>query len=148
MNADPTAIAEELSRFYLGTTRFLNAGMKAQGASLARLKLLLFIERGKSVRSTDLMESFGFAPRTITEAIDGLEREGFVRRDADPKDRRVKHIVITDAGRAVLKQAEPWRQACIHTIFGVLAQDEAAEFGRLLSKMNDHLATLSPVDGA
>jgi DNA-binding MarR family transcriptional regulator len=145
MTAHLLALAEELKSFNLDAHRFLDAGMKAQGASLARVKLLLFIERNTSVRSTDLVESFGFAPRTITEAIDGLEREGFVCRVADPKDRRVKNIILTDAGRAVIRQVDPFRLAAIDAIFGVFSREEVAEFSRLLAKVNRHLATLSPI---
>jgi len=50
--------------FYVGIHRALDRLMKANGASLARTKLLLYIKRGAAVRSADIAEAFGHAPRT------------------------------------------------------------------------------------
>lgn len=48
---------------------------------------------------------------TLTAALKPLERRGLVATRADPKDRRSRRIVLTDAGRALLCQAvEVWRE--------------------------------------
>jgi DNA-binding MarR family transcriptional regulator len=62
---------------------------------MARNKMLGHIERNSPVRAADLATAFGFAPRTITEAIDALERDGLVQRTGDTTDRRVKYIALT-----------------------------------------------------
>ena len=71
---DHTQAAEALRDFYLRSHRALDKLMSAEGSSLARTKILGHIERNSPVRSTDLAAAFGFAPRTITEAVDALER--------------------------------------------------------------------------
>jgi len=38
----------------------------------------------------------------ITAIVDGLERRGLVRRQIDTSDRRVRRLVLTDAGKEVL----------------------------------------------
>src|SRR6185437_10521885 len=40
----------------------------------------------------------------VTGLVDRLEAQGLVARRASDEDRRVKHIVLTDAGRAVRNQ--------------------------------------------
>lgn len=41
----------------------------------------------------------------ITSMVDRLERDGWVKREADPTDRRMSVAVITPEGRAALDQA-------------------------------------------
>ncbi len=40
-------------------------------------------------------------PASVTSAVDRLERQGFVRREAHPTDGRATLAVLTDEGRAV-----------------------------------------------
>jgi len=120
--------------------------MKANGASLARTKLLLYIKRGAAVRSADIAEAFGHAPRTITEAIDGLERDGLVRRDPDPQDRRAKRISVTPAGTAAVEASEPVREQFMKDVFKALDQSEQDALTVLLDKLNARLQLLEQAD--
>ena len=43
---------------------------------------------------------------TMVVAVDALEEEGLVERRPDPKDRRARIVVPTDAGRDLLARAE------------------------------------------
>src|SRR5665648_757637 len=45
----------------------------------------------------------GVATPTATRMLDGLEREGLVRRERRPGDRRVVHISLTEDGRRRVK---------------------------------------------
>jgi len=85
-------LMEQMRDLHLRMHRLFNDRMRAQGASLAQLKLLLLIERCGEMRSTDIAEALGQAPRTVTEAVDAAERDGLVVRNPDPSDRRAKRI--------------------------------------------------------
>ena len=135
-----------VAAFYLGMHRAMDRLMKANGASSARTKLLLFIRRHDPVRSADIAEAFGHAPRTITEAIDGLERDGLVRRDPDPLDRRAKRISITPAGIAAVEASEPVREAFLNGVFDVLDESERATMALLFGKLNERLASLEEAE--
>lgn len=144
-NIDPSAVeaaATALRDLYLRSHRVLDRRMTADGASFARARLLMQIAEQRGARSTDLATAFGFAPRTVTEAIDGLERDGLVRREPDPEDRRAKRLVLTDAGRAVAEKAERSLRDHTANMFGILSKDECDTFVRLLGKVNDRLVEL------
>ena len=55
--------------------RLIDAHLASQGASMARLKLLVYLAEQPS-RSTDIASFFDQAPRTVTQAIDWLEQNG------------------------------------------------------------------------
>ena len=110
-NAEPDyeSASHALRDFYRRSHRLIDQIMTQQGASYARARVLSGIARDGPLRSIDLAMAFGYAPRTVTEAIDGLERDGLVRRTPDPDDRRAKRIILTSAGEAAVKASEASR---------------------------------------
>ena len=130
------ALFADLARVFLRSHRLLDRRMTAEGASLARTKLLLYLETQEDrARAADIAEFFGLAPRTVTEALDGLELCGMVRREPDPQDRRVKRLSITAAGRAATAATEPLRVALVEQIFGVLNEAERGQLAVILTKL-------------
>lgn len=132
----PDTLSSDLARVFLRIHRLLDRRMTAVGASLARTKLLLYLEdQVGEARAADIAEFFGLAPRTVTDALDALERDGMVRREPDPYDRRVKRLSITEAGRAATAATEPLRLAMMGQIFGVLDTSEREQLQGLLAKL-------------
>ena len=134
--------AEALRDYYLRAHRLVDRLMAAQGTSLARTKLLLLVETDGPIRSTDIASALGQAPRTVTEAIDGLERDGLVRRDPDPEDRRAKRISITPAGEAAVAASQPIRNQFLVDVFGILNQREREELIRVIDKLSARIEEL------
>lgn len=129
-------IASCFGSVFLRLTRLLDRRMAREGASLARTKVLLLVQKQGPVRATDIAEMFSLAPRTVTDTLDGMERQGLIRREPDAKDRRVKRIHLTDAGRDALAATEPMRRELVGQIIGALSAPEQAEFSRLLDKLD------------
>lgn len=128
-------VAEKFWRLFMRLNRIVDRQMTANGASLARTKMLLFLDRDGPKRATEIAEYFEHSPRTVTEAIDALEREGMVRRDPDPVDRRAKLVSVTDAGRAALHTTEPLRRRLVGEIFGSLPDVQLRQFDAALDAL-------------
>ena len=120
---------------YLQLMRTADRLMAEQGASLAQTKLLLCLKKRGPLRGSDIADFFGQSPRTVTEAIDGLERSGLVQRDPDPNDRRAKLVSITAKGLEAAAKTEPLRRQLIEQTFGVLEPAEQTELLRILRKL-------------
>ena len=141
MDDSSEGVARQLARAYLLMNRRVDRAMTQAGASLAQTKLLMFIAGAcGNARATDIADLLGQAPRTVTEAIDKLERDGLVRRVADPDDRRVKRLAITPAGSAAIAASEPLRRELVADVFGALDTNEQAMLGDLLARVADHLS--------
>ena len=117
-------ISQGMFKLYHQVSRLVNECMMDEGVSLARSKFLLLLECQGPQRSTDIACALGFAPRTVTEAIDGLERDKLVKREPDPKDRRAKIVSITDMGRTVISAAQQPQHKTIEAIFNALTEDQ------------------------
>jgi DNA-binding MarR family transcriptional regulator len=80
------------------------------GLNLRDYTVLIAAERAaiEGVPQTQLAlaQSGRLDKSTMVVAVDALEEEGLVERRPDPKDRRARIVVPTDAGRELLARAE------------------------------------------
>ena len=126
--------------------RLIDAHLSAHGASMARLKLLAFLAE-QPRRSTDIANFFDQAPRTVTQAIDSLERSGLVSRSPVAGDRRAKLVQITEAGRVTLEQGMPLFGAIVSRTFGSLKEEELAGLGAAILHLKQIVDELEEDDG-
>jgi len=95
-----TRLAEELLGLLprLGQV-WADAVRGANGGSVVRMKVLGMISRNGPTRSGELASFCSTTPSTMTEIIEGLVDDGYVRRDPDPTDRRAVLVAITHPGQ-------------------------------------------------
>jgi DNA-binding MarR family transcriptional regulator len=132
--------SDELARLmagaYMRMHRRIDAAMAEQGASLARTKMLLLIQKAEGrARAADLASLLSQAPRTVTEALDGLERDGLIERVPDAEDRRVKRLRITAQGASAITATEPLRHQLTSDIFAPLGEAQCEALGTALEQL-------------
>ena len=116
--------------------KVLNEQMTTSGLSLARTKVLQVLERNTSIRQTSLAQELGFAQRSVTQAIEGLERDGLVERTSDPTDGRAKLVTITADGAAALAASTDAGNRALQQIFGSLDRQQLAQLDTLLTTID------------
>src|SRR5437868_12399710 len=114
------ALASELRRLAALGARVEDRRMRDKGVSLAQSRLMEVIAHTPRARWSDIATALGYSPRTITEALDGLERDGLITRSPDPADRRARILTLTRKGRRGLAAAQAVRDQVRVQIFGVL----------------------------
>jgi DNA-binding MarR family transcriptional regulator len=97
--------------------------------TFTQLKALCVLEsdddgQGRSVKA--LAESLGVSLPAMSRAVDGLFERGFVGREEDSVDRRMKRVRLTDAGRAAPLALNEARLSALHELMDSL-DDEQAE---------------------
>ncbi|MCF3649422.1 MarR family winged helix-turn-helix transcriptional regulator [Synoicihabitans lomoniglobus] len=95
-----------------------------------------------------LAEMAGVTRATMTGLIDTLERDGFVRREADPHDRRAMLVHLTTQGEAFTRELLPGYFRQVTAIMAPLQRSEQEELMRLLMKVRRGIATASQVEAA
>lgn len=127
---------ESLLRAHAALIRRMNQAMIGkQEISLEVYDVLLSLEEAPERRLTmrELGERVVLTPSGVSRLIDRLEREGYVRREVNEKDRRSMYAVLTDAGQAVRAAAWPAFARMIREEFASqLTEEEARELGDLL----------------
>ncbi|MEU0053257.1 MarR family transcriptional regulator [Streptomyces sp. NPDC006184] len=88
-------------------------------------------------RMADLAERLEVVPRAVTTLVDGLEASGRVRRVADPANRRVTRIEVTDEGRTTLRELRAARRSAAEEMLAPLTEKERQVLGVLLDALID-----------
>lgn len=119
--------------------------------SLRQVAVLYMIRNGAAYPSR-IARQLRVTPAVVTGLLDRLEQRGYVRRTADPDDRRRFHVALTDAGEAA---ADAVTRMLSREIAGCLACASAADLDLIervlgmLERMADALEqetpTLEPV---
>ncbi len=71
----------------------------------------------------------------MTTVIDNLERDGFVRRERDAKDRRVIHVHLAGAGKRKLEAVLPGHITALVEEFSILSVSEMETLGNICKKL-------------
>ncbi|MEU8470311.1 MarR family transcriptional regulator [Streptomyces sp. NPDC029006] len=88
-------------------------------------------------RMADLAERLEVVPRAVTTLVDGLEASGRVRRVADPANRRVTRIELTDEGHTALRELRAARRSAAEEMLAPLTEKERQVLGVLLDTLID-----------
>ncbi len=91
----------------------------------------------------ELADAAGVTRATMTGLVDTLERDGFVKREPDPDDRRMMSVRLTPAGERFMGDYLPKHFQAIAALMSPLSEAERKTLVRLLSKVQQHAATLN-----
>lgn len=90
----------------------------------------------------ELAEAAGVTRATMTGLVDTLERDGLVKREPDPADRRTISVRLTAKGEKFLGEFLPGHFKLISELMAPLSESERKTLVRLLGKIQQHAATI------
>lgn len=70
--------------------------------TMSQLKVMMVLFRHGQASGQELARRFGTSLATLTGIVDRLVAQGMVLRREDPQDRRVRRLVLTSEGHAVV----------------------------------------------
>ena len=119
--------------------RAFNEELAPQGITYRQCQVLGCLALEGPLSQTDLAERMRIEPPTLVGILDRMERDGWIRRDADKRDRRRKMIHPQRAAQPVWKKivacANRVRAKATHG----LSQQELAQLKRLLNHVQENL---------
>jgi DNA-binding MarR family transcriptional regulator len=131
-----TPLAEQLLRLTRRMYRAQKRYLEPLGLTPAQSRLLRTVTHfPEPPRMADLAHRLEVVPRAVTTLVDALEANGSVRRAADPTNRRVVRIELTDEGRARLKALRDARRAAAEDILAPLTAEQRKLLGELLTDL-------------
>lgn len=111
--------------------------------------ITLYNAPSRRLRMSTLAERVLLSPAGATHLVTRLERDGLVRREVDPTDRRKWFAALTDQGDATLKSARRTHNAVLReTLFAVTTSTEQRTLRRLWQRLARRQANpLAPAGG-
>jgi DNA-binding MarR family transcriptional regulator len=123
-------VADRLHSAALHLLRRLRIEDDVLGVSPSRLSALSVVVYAGPLPIGALAAAEGVAAPTMTRLVDGLERDGFVRRRRDPADARGVLVEATAAGRRILTRGRAQRVQTLAASLAALSDEELAAIGR------------------
>ena len=120
---------------FTGLTNRFAAQFEEHRLSAVEFEVLMRLARspGSRLRMTDLAGQTSLSTSGVTRVVDRMDRDGLVRREACPSDRRSSYAVITTAGRQRLDDVLPGHLALLQQWF--IGQLTPGQLDNLLESM-------------
>ena len=128
-----------LYRLGLRSGQLFNAFLQESGLRLRHYAVLRFLAGADGALQRELSNRLGYDPSAIVGLVDDLEKLGFAERRPSPDDRRSRIVVLTEDGRAFLRDTdeaglrvtndllqplEPAERETLHTLLQRIADSE------------------------
>lgn len=113
------------------------AAMHGQG----RLLHLLLEKDGLLIK--DIVMAFDIRPSSASELVAKLEKQGLVRVESDPDDKRARKVFLTEEGQALASRMKTTAGDNTNELLSVLSAEEQEQLLNLLKKLNGSLAEQS-----
>jgi len=106
-------VAEDFSRVWGKLSREWKLNLEQELAPLTegQLNILELLTEATPMKPSDLLQFLSTTPAAITTILDRMERNEFIQRVRDEKDRRIVWIHVTDKGNAEMQRGASVRRA-------------------------------------
>lgn len=111
--------------------------LEAWGITPSQSRALRMIAEHQPLRLSVLAGWLRITPRSTTEVADALEELGWVKRSADPSDRRATMLSLTSEGRLLLRRIEDVRGEAAERVLDVLGERDRRTLDRILTKLGE-----------
>jgi DNA-binding MarR family transcriptional regulator len=139
-----TAAADQLAQDLYALVVFLHKNCNADlfeavGAlelTLTQIKLLHHLEdHDRELTLKEAADAVLISLPAASRTVDDLVRRGFVERNEDVEDRRMKRVSLTDAGRGVIRRLNAARLGGLEQFTRTLSDPEREALAHALSRL-------------
>lgn len=132
---------QQFGKFY---THQFSPFLDRTGLSMREVHVLLFLVNNPAYDTArDVTEFRGLSKSQVSQAVELLTAEGFLRRTPDPQDRRIVHLSITEAGGPLARECQNIQAACGRRLLEGLSPADTAQFLTCLQTVLDNGAQLA-----
>lgn len=120
--------------------RYLEVELRRYDATLIRFHIMsTLFKNGGEMTPSEIAESVFREKNSITAVINTLERQGVVRREPSPNDRRSVRVVITDKGWKEANQLNPVAQELSREALSCLGKEQIEVLVDLMRTVRESL---------
>lgn len=115
------------------------------GVTGVQVRILGYIaseSKAREVYQRDIEEAFDRRRSTVTNVIQNLEKNGFIKRESVESDARLKKVVLTEKGKKVDEIVYRTIVEEEEKLLGDMTKEEMEQFYTLLQKVADGAAKL------
>ena len=123
-----------------------HAAQECGGISPERGRLL-WVLGDRSVRAGLVAQQLKLSAGAVTEIVEGLVRDGLVRRETDPDDRRAVVLALTAEGHRVAERYELAASSALADVLGRLTPPQRRRVRAAFGDLHAAFASAEPAPG-
>ena len=102
------------------------------GLSMREINVVLFLANNPGYDTArDITEYRGISKSQVSQAVEFLAELSYLTRRADPDDRRLLHLSLTEEGRALAAQCQALQTQCAQDLLAGMTQDQVRQLQEL-----------------
>lgn len=113
----------------------MNERLVLVGSTRVQWLVMYYLLRDGKMSQSDLGEKMDIKDSTVVRLIDRMEKEEFVERVKDAKDRRVTYVMLTEKGNKRIEELLPIGEEMSKVFSEDISQEEFEVFNKVLNKM-------------
>lgn len=106
------------------------------GGEMAALLYLATEENG--ISSAQLGKHLEVSPSRVVAMVKSMARKKYITTRAEPRDRRVMRLLLTDSGRMEVTRAYQRGLGELTSVMDYLGEKDSGELTRILSRLQDY----------
>jgi DNA-binding MarR family transcriptional regulator len=120
--------------------KYTDMELGTKGSTRTNLAVLLvLLQNPEGISQQKIASQTGRTKQLIVQAIDKLQKKGYVIRNQSSSDRRINHISITKAGIRHLNEVFPHIEDICDTVFSFLRDEEIQQLLPLIKNLANGL---------
>lgn len=116
----------------------MNERLALVGSTRVQWLVMYYLLRDGKMNQRDLGEKMDIKDSTVVRLIDRMEKEEFVERVKDAKDRRVTYVTLTDKGKKRIEELLPIGEEMSKVFSENISEEEFQIFNKVLNKMAEN----------
>ena len=121
---------------------WFDARARSCGATRAQWRVLFSLARNDAPSQSELAEMLDVERITLCRMVDRLAEAGLVERRADPSDRRIWRLHLTDKATPIVDELGDIAYEMEETMLAPLSAEQREQLTNLLMIVQDHIRAL------
>ena len=144
LNEPVSQLSDNLGYWHNRLNRLVETGFERRlagfGLTVSQWSVMALLFHGEARTIGELADAFPLDQGAVSRLVDRLREKSLVVRRRHETDRRLTIVELTQQGRALMPALAAAADDNDASFFGVLSDDEVAEYRRLLAKLLMHAA--------
>ena len=132
-------IIRVLNRFMKGFTQRMGKHIRDHGLTESQFVVMEMLYSKGTLTVSEIIERTLGTDGNIGLVINNLMKQGWVDKQVDSRDRRVRRITLTDEGAEIIGHYFPKHEAFLNEVFANVPQVDKEELIQLLKRIGKQL---------
>lgn len=111
-----------------------NERLLKHGVTRVQWIAMYYLLKNGKLSQKELADKMSIKESTVVRLIDRMQKEGYIGRKKDDKDRRISHIILTEKGKNRIEELLPEGQKMSDEFSKDISHEEIEVFNRVLEK--------------